>query len=138
MKGYLLYNVVVVSMIASGTFALYKAFGPLSLSWSTFVAYSLYYQLRKDLCTNCPFYGRPCFSGWGLLASKLFEKGSGDFERGKRLAKATWFVFLAIPLTVLLYFRAWTSVLLWLFGSYYLFSEFSKFHESCPLRERCS
>ncbi|ALU12614.1 hypothetical protein EYM_05720 [Ignicoccus islandicus DSM 13165] len=134
---HLFYNTVIFAMIVLGSTILCRAFGLLGFLWTFFVAYSLYFQLRKDLCTNCPFYGKPCFSGWGLLASKLFERNSGNFERGRKLAAITWGSFLLLPPTILILVGDLFTLILWLLASFYVFSEFYNFHKTCPLRSKC-
>ncbi len=130
-------------MLISGTlFQWNLPWSPLSWAWSlawlSLSSYLLFYYLRKHLCTNCPFYGKPCFSGWGLLASKLFPPKSGDFEKGKSVAPIAWTFFLLPPFIASLITSNYLGAFVWFFASLYLFGTFAKFHSQCPLREKCS
>ena len=135
----ILFNVVLLSMLISCSIVLWKINYSLSLLWSLSNLFMLYYYLRKHLCTNCPFYGKPCFSGWGLLAAKMFPKGSGNWERGRSLAPLTWPWFLVTPpLVTSLYSFSSLFLMMWSFASLYLLLEFHSFHSKCPLKEKCS
>ena len=116
---------------------MFKVVGLPALAWTAFVTFNLYFFLRKHLCTNCPFYGKECYAGWGLLASRLFEKGSGDFELGKKLAIITWSIFLILPILFAIAGRAWLFLIMWLAASAYVSSEHFSFCRTCPLREKC-
>ena len=131
------FNLVLLGMIVGGTVVLWRLSGPLALTWTLAVLFSFYYYLRKHLCTNCPFYGKPCYTGWGLLASKMFPKGSGDFDKGRRYAPIAWSVFLVVPALSALYLGGWLFLFLWLFGSAYLVLEHLSFCKRCPLRDAC-
>ena len=131
------FNLVLIAMIIAGTVLLWKVMGIVSLLWTFFVIFMFYYYLRKHLCTNCPFYGEICYTGWGLLASRMFPQGSGDFEKGRRLAPVAWMVFLIVPISVALYLRSWLFLFVWSFGAAYLILDHLSFCKRCPLRERC-
>ncbi|UXD22861.1 hypothetical protein IPA_09025 [Ignicoccus pacificus DSM 13166] len=139
---YLQFNAVFLAMLFAGTvFQWTLPWPPLSYAWSVFwlalSAYLLYYYLRKHLCTNCVFYGKPCFSGWGLLASKLFPKGSGDFDKGRRVAPLAWTFFLLPPFLATIITGRSLGAFIWFFASLYLILTFNSFHSKCPMRDKC-
>ena len=69
-----------------------------SLLYIIFIGVMLLFVLRKHLCTNCYYYGKRCNTCWGKLASLLFERGSGNYELGGRLANLTWAFAAVIPI----------------------------------------
>jgi len=131
------FNLVVVAMIIEGTFIIWSVVGMASLLWLVPSVFLLYYYLRKHLCTHCPYYGKVCYTGWGVLAAKMFPKEAGNFEKGKKVAPLAWMYFLIIPFIATIYVGKWTHTLIWAFGSTYLVVEHFRFCRRCPLREKC-
>ena len=68
-----------------------------SIVYVSFLIIMLIFVLRKHLCTNCYYYGKRCSTGWGKLASIMFKKNSGDYERGVKLAGITWGLVIIVP-----------------------------------------
>ncbi len=73
-----------------------------SISYVLFVIVMLLFVLRKHLCTNCYYYGKVCNTGWGKLAALLFEKESGNYKLGVKLAGITWGLITVIPILVMI------------------------------------
>ncbi len=69
-----------------------------SILYALFVVVMLVFVLRKQLCTDCYYYGRWCHCGWGRLASAMYRKGSGNRELGGKLAGLTWGIFMGLPI----------------------------------------
>ncbi len=72
-------------------------FPVVSTLYSLFLVIMLVFVLRKHLCTNCYYYGRRCSTGWGKVAL-LFNKNSGSYRLGIRLAGMTWGLATLIPI----------------------------------------
>ena len=131
-----LFNAVIISMFVIGFYALFTISPPLAFIWALSSIYLLYFFLRKHLCTHCVFYARPCFTGWGLLAARLFPKGSGNFKLGRSVAPLAWLWLFLAPLIPMIAERK-LILLVWLALIVYVSSSFYRFHRRCPMRERC-
>jgi len=68
-----------------------------SVAYAVFLGLMLLVVLRKHLCTHCCYYGKRCATGWGKLSALMFERGSGSYELGVKLAKITWALATAVP-----------------------------------------
>ena len=56
--------------------------------------------MRRLICTNCYYYGRWCYIGWGKLAALLYRQGSVDRFRsgiGIRVAAVTYGLLSLLP-----------------------------------------
>ncbi len=73
----------------------------LSVLYAIFLLTMLIFVLRKHLCTNCYYYGKRCSTAWGKLAALMFEKNSGNYELGVKLAGVTWGVAIGLPIIVM-------------------------------------
>ncbi len=134
----LFYNIAVLAVMFLGASALWVAFSAIiGIAYMFFVLFMLYYFLRKHLCTNCTFYGKLCYTGWGWLASKLFLKGSGKFELGLRLAGVTWGVFLFLPVAAFITLKEWGYLLIWVCLGAFLMGDHFGHCVTCPIRETC-
>ncbi len=134
----LFYNIAVLSMVILGAGALSVEFSPaIGIAYAFFVIFMLYYVLRKHLCTNCVYYGKICYTGWGWLASKLFPKGSGSFELGLKLAGGTWGVFLFLPFSAFISLGAWTYLILWVALALFFLGDHFGHCATCPMKETC-
>jgi hypothetical protein len=69
-----------------------------STLYAFFLAIMLLFVLRKHLCTHCYYYGKRCNTGWGKLSSFLFNKNSGNYQVGVKLAGITWMLATLIPI----------------------------------------
>jgi len=74
-----------------------------AILYATFNFLMIFIVLRFILCTDCAFYGKYCYTGWGLLASKLFKRETGNFKLGTKISGVIWFEFILIPLISLIY-----------------------------------
>ncbi len=74
----------------------------LSVLYAIFLITMLIFVLRKHLCTNCYYYGKRCSTAWGKLAALMFEKNSGNYELGVKLAGVTWGVAIGLPIIVMI------------------------------------
>lgn len=79
-----------------------SGFPLVSVLYGVFLGVMLLLVLRKHLCTNCYYYGKRCSTGWGKLSSLMFEKGSGDYGFGVKLAGVTWVLTTLIPIVGIL------------------------------------
>ena len=92
----------------------------ISILYALFLIIMLIFVLRKHLCTNCYYYGKRCNTGWGKLAKMMFEKDSGHYKLGVKLAGITWGLATLIPIigiiTVLIFkFELYLLAILFLF-----------------------
>ncbi len=101
-----------------------KVFGfPLfSFFYAVFLIVMLIFVLRRELCTNCYYYGKRCSTGWGKLSSFMFKKGTGNYKLGVKLAGITWgfaslFPVLGIIVVLVINFSFKNLILLLLFVS---------------------
>ncbi len=138
LKAAIQFNVVVLSMIVASFLILFPFSAPFATLWLLSVTFLLYYFLRKHLCTNCVFYGKPCFTGWGLLASKLFPQGSGNFKLGRSVAPLAWLWLFLPPLVALVLNGEAMGTLIWILAFANIFIQFYNFHKGCPMKERCA
>ncbi len=74
-----------------------SGFSAVSVTYVLFLALMLLFVLRKHLCTHCRYYGKQCATSWGKLSALMFEKDSGNYELGVKLAKATWALATMMP-----------------------------------------
>jgi hypothetical protein len=66
---------------------------------------TVYFILRKLVCTNCYYYDKWCSFGWGKLAAALFKRGKNEeFHEsiGMRLAPIVYGLLTVFPLIVVL------------------------------------
>lgn len=92
----------------------------ISLLYMIFLVIMLLFVLRKNLCTNCYYYGKRCSTGWGKLSSLMFKEKSGNYKLGIKLAGITWGLATLIPIvgiiiSLILKFTMHRLVLLGLF-----------------------
>ena len=73
----------------------------ISILYLLFVFIMLGFVLRKHLCTHCYYYDKLCGSGWSKLSSCQFQKKSGNYELGMKLAGITWGLLTVIPIIVI-------------------------------------
>ncbi len=94
-------NVYFAALVAFGALLLtpfnFAGFPVVSVAYVIFLVVMLGGVLRKHLCTNCHYHDKWCHCGWGKLAAR-YEKGSGDMERGGKLALVTWGVLMVVPI----------------------------------------
>ncbi len=134
----LFYNIAVLATVFLGAGALSSAFSPtVGVVYAFFVLFMLYYVLRKHLCTNCVYYGKICYTGWGWLASKLFLKGSGNFGLGLKLAGFVWGVFFFLPFSAFIILGAWRYMIFWIVLVLFFMGDHFGHCASCPMRTRC-
>ena len=135
------YNLFVIFVLLLGFHYVEVSFGFLAgIIYLVFGVIMLFIFLRRNLCTNCVYYGRYCYTGWGLLASKLFSKSTGNFKLGSKLAGLTWIVVLIVPLVVILlnYSRLGLyTLLLWISLSIFLMVDHFSHCKTCEMRNRC-
>ncbi len=91
-----------------------------SLLYAIFLLVMLVFVLRKHLCTNCYYYGKMCSTGWGKLSALLFDKNSGNYTLGLKLATITWGLATLLPIlgisaALLINFSVTNLILLFLF-----------------------
>ncbi len=131
------YNCLVIFAVVLGAHELSIAFSPaVGIVYAFYVIFMLYYVLRKHLCTNCVYYGKICYTGWGVLAAKLFPKESGDFEVGK-MRGLTWGIFLFLPFSAFIVLGDWWRMLLWVALTIFFMADHFGHCAKCPMRERC-
>lgn len=72
-----------------------------------YAAYSVtivFLVLRKLVCTNCYYYDKWCYLGWGKLSAKLFKKGkmeAFDSSVGIKIAPLVYGSLTLIPILAL-------------------------------------
>jgi len=71
----------------------------ISIAYILFLIVMILFVLRKHLCTKCYYYGKLCSTGWGKLSAWIFEKNSGNYRFGVKLATVTWTLAMLIPIT---------------------------------------
>ena len=133
------YNLFVFLVLLLGYHYTEVSFGfVVGVLYFAFCVFMLFVFLRCNLCTNRVYYGRYCYTGWGLLASKLFSKGTGNFKLGSKLAGLTWIVVLIVSLVALLNgkFDIY-SLLLWISFSAFLMVDHISHCKLCEMRDRC-
>jgi hypothetical protein len=101
-------NIIMILWIVVGTIAVWF-FSPVVATVYLIVAVmTVYFILRKLVCTNCYYYDKWCSFGWGKLAAALFKRGKiEEFSEsiGVRLAPIVYgllTVFLLIVVLVVL------------------------------------
>ncbi len=119
-------------------------FPVVTIGYVLFLFIMLIFVLRKHLCTNCYYYGKLCGTGWSKLASILFERGSGNYELGVKLASITWMLATLIPIiggSLALFLRFSTYQLTLLLTFVLLtpvnFTMHKKMCEKCKMRLSC-
>jgi len=133
------YNLFVIFVLLLGFHYVNVSFGFLAgIIYFTFETFMLFIFLRRNLCTNCIYYGRYCYTGWGLLASKLFLKNTGNFKLGSKLAGLTWMIVLIVPFVAILHskLRLYT-LLLWISLSVFLMVDHFSHCKTCEMKDRC-
>ena len=98
-------NLMMILWIALGTIACWF-FSPL-VAWiylaSAIIMVGI--VLRKLVCTNCYYYDKWCFTGWGKLSALFFKKGSIEkfgTSVGIRLAPITYGLLSVIPIILII------------------------------------
>jgi hypothetical protein len=98
-------NVLMILWIVVGTIAVWFL-SPLAATLYLIVAViTVYFILRKLVCTNCYYYDKWCSLGWGKLAAALFKQGRiEEFNEsiGLRLAPIVYGLLTIFPLVVVL------------------------------------
>jgi hypothetical protein len=99
-------NILIILWIVVGTIAVWF-FSPIIATLYLIVAVvTVYFILRKIVCTNCYYYDKWCSMGWGKLAAALFKQGRiEEFNEsiGLRLAPIVYGLLTIFPLIVVLY-----------------------------------
>ncbi|MBU0574429.1 MAG: hypothetical protein ABIJ26_04520 [Candidatus Margulisiibacteriota bacterium] len=106
-------NIIILAGIALG----YMIMAPittangipaLSILYTVFVLSMLGIVLRKHVCTHCYYYGKWCHCGWGKIAS-MFQKESGNYTLGIKLAMISWLFFFFAPIAsfILILIMGW-------------------------------
>jgi len=105
MSRVILGNILMILWIVVGTIAVWF-FSPLVATLYLIVAVvTVYFILRKLVCTNCYYYDKWCSMGWGKLAAALFKQGRiEEFNEsiGLRLAPIIYGLLTIFPLIVVL------------------------------------
>jgi hypothetical protein len=120
-----------------------RGFPIISICYALFLVIMLLFVLRKHICTNCYYYGKLCNTGWGRLAL-MFEKESGNYELGVKLANVTWMLATLIPIigiaiTLISSFSTFrlTLLVLFLFLTPINFIIHKKSCKKCKMRHIC-
>lgn len=98
-------NILMILWIVVGTIAVWF-FSPIIATLYLIVAViTVFFILRKLVCTNCYYYDKWCSLGWGKLAAALFKQGRiEEFNEsiGLRLAPIIYGLLTIFPLVVVL------------------------------------
>ena len=137
-------NAVYLAQFGLGAALLWPLSPALAALYLGLLVYLLGFFLRRHLCTHCFYYGRRCGTGWGLLAARLYPRGSGNYALGVRAAGIIWGFAYLLPLLagVYLLFAAFTPVRLGLFLAFLLVGGLGVgWHRAscvrCKMRCRC-
>lgn len=99
-------NILLILLLTFGYFGMQSvkiySMPIISIVYLLFAFSMLLFFLRKNLCTQCYYYGKACHCGWGILASKLFKKESGNQKLGGILAAITWSIIMILPIFVMI------------------------------------
>ncbi|MFC1902771.1 hypothetical protein ACFLX4_01720 [Chloroflexota bacterium] len=97
----ILSNLVMVLWIVLGTIACWFLYPLAAWIYLAFAIIMVGIVLRKLVCTNCYYYDKWCYMGWGKLSALFFKKGNIDeFNSGVglKLAPITYGLLALIPI----------------------------------------
>jgi len=89
-SGVIFCNLFNATVALLGAFILFPIGIHVSILYLLYVLY-LEFQIVKDSCVNCCYYGKRCFCGKGKCAAKLFKKGDTKRFCQKQM---TWLALL--------------------------------------------
>lgn len=99
-------NILILILVVLGFFGMYplrvRSIPIISISYVLFAVLMLVFVLRKHLCTSCYYYDKWCHCGWGKIASRFYEKESGNYELGGKLALFTWGIIMGFPMIAMI------------------------------------
>lgn len=116
-------NLLIIIQISLGAYILH----PIAVAqtpWAStgyviFAILMLGFVLRKHLCTKCYYYGKLCHCGWGILASKLYKKDSGNYKLGGSLAGLTWGLIMLVPIIGAVYLYLSHAICIYFWWPFY-------------------
>ncbi|UCH88135.1 MAG: hypothetical protein JSV49_07660 [Thermoplasmata archaeon] len=108
----------------------------------------VYIIFKKIVCTNCYYYGKRCHLGWGILSSKMFNKGDIKLFQtsiGLKVAAPTYGLLMIVPILLILismyqdfdYYKVIVLVLLIIVTGYSAGAERKKACGNCKMRKIC-
>ena len=98
-------NLMMSIWIALGTIACWFLYPLVAWIYLAFAIIMVGIVLRKIVCTNCYYYDKWCWMGWGKLSARFFKEGNiekFDTSIGLKLAPLTYGLLSLIPLVFII------------------------------------
>jgi len=99
-KEIIINNLIILLWFSIAIYGIFKNSSILGIFYLLFALIMVGLVLRKYLCTNCYYYDKLCWLGWGKLSSFLYKRNSGNYKIGIILVYITWGMLFVIPFMI--------------------------------------
>lgn len=99
-KEIIINNLIILLWFSIAIYGIFKNSSILGIFYLSFALIMVGLILRKYLCTNCYYYDKLCWLGWGKLSSFLYKRNSGNYKIRVILVYITWGILFIIPFII--------------------------------------